>query len=374
MSYITDIGIQCSIANNTEDFIKNLRLGKSGEITSNTICPEIHLKLPTLCTSQEKLNKELVLEQIKKDAKNILSQIFTRKKINIDFVLLGSCDEVGEWLDTDFNFKEIYTQILNYEFGIQVEEEKFINIHSSCSTGNNLLIQAHKLIENNYAENVLVIAHEAPMFPEYLMQLASIGAMNENNFIAGKASRPFSKNRSGFVKGDGSACMILAKTKSDEFYAIYSGGFQNNDANEIMRSQKDGFYMNQCIEESLLEAKINYPQLDFISAHGTSTSVNDEIEAKLIEKLNRKHQSYPFVNALKSQIGHTNIACGLIEAAACALMLKHNFIAPTINIDSKEVEFDIIINTNIVYKELSYCLSLSFGFGGVNSSIVLAKE
>lgn len=80
MSYITDIGIQCSIANNTEDFIKNLRLGKSGEITSNTICPEIHLKLPTLCTSQEKLNKELVLEQIKKDAKNILSQIFTRKK------------------------------------------------------------------------------------------------------------------------------------------------------------------------------------------------------------------------------------------------------------------------------------------------------
>jgi 3-oxoacyl-[acyl-carrier-protein] synthase II len=173
-----------------------------------------------------------------------------------------------------------------------------------------------------------------------------LGALCDEEIEAAKASRPFAKDRCGFVRGEGAATLVIetraaAEERGAEILATLRGYANTTDANRLTDGRDDALCVKKAITWAIEDAGLRLEDIDAISAHGTSTSLNDRLETKAIKEVFGSRAYQVPVTSLKSQIGHSTVAAGAIEAVSCVLMLRAQKLAPTINYNIPDPECDL---------------------------------
>jgi len=252
-------------------------------------------------------------------------------------------------------------------------------IVTACASSTNALGDAFKTLERGDADILISGGTEASITPIALAGFSSMKALSTNNDNPKEASRPFDKNRDGFVMGEGAAILILetlehAKSRGADIYAEIVGYGSTCDANHITTPLEDGSGARRAMEIAINDANIDKNEIDYINAHGTSTHYNDKFETLAIKNLFGDKAYDIKISSTKSMTGHLLGAAGGIEAIASSLAIKNNIIPPTINLTDKDEECDLnyVPNKAINY-EVKYALSNSLGFGGHNATILLKK-
>ncbi len=266
----------------------------------------------------------------------------------------------------------------------QVSIELGIRGHSStiggaCAAGVDDIGYAFYAIKNNLADVMIAGGAEAPIVPLTLGSFCLIGALSKRNGDPTKASRPFDKERDGFVMSEGAGVLILedlehALARGVPIYAEVLGYGTTNDAYHMVQPLPTGEQAKKAIELALQEARIDPTEIDHINAHGSSTPLNDKIETKIIKEIFGERAYNIPITANKSVTGHALGAGGAIELVATVLTIKNQFIPPTINYEFPDPECDLDYVPNKGRKAtVTTVLKNSFGFGGKNSSIIIRK-
>ena len=254
-----------------------------------------------------------------------------------------------------------------------------ITIVTACASSTNAIGEAFKIIQRNDADIMITGGTESSITPLSLAGFCSMKALSERNNEPQKASRPFDKNRDGFVMGEGSGIIILeelehAINRNANIYGEIIGYGSTSDAYHITAPAPGGEGAYRAMKFALSDANIVPEQLEYINAHGTSTKLNDEYETLAIKKLFGDFAYKIPVSSTKSMTGHLLGAAGAIEAIACLMSLNKGIIHPTINYSFLDENCDLDYVANLPrQKDICYAMSNSFGFGGHNASIVLKK-
>jgi 3-oxoacyl-[acyl-carrier-protein] synthase II len=252
-------------------------------------------------------------------------------------------------------------------------------IAGACSVGADSIGYAFYAIKNNLADIMIAGASEAPLAPLTLGGFCLIGALSTKNGDPTKASRPFDRERDGFIMSEGGAVLILEDLKNAlkrgaSIYAEMLSYGTTNDAYKITHPLPNGKQAKKAIQLALRGANLEPPDIDHINAHGSSTPLNDKIETMIIKEIFGEYAYEIPISANKSMTGHTLGAAGSIELIASALTIKHQFIPPTINYEFPDPECDLDYVPNEGRKALvNVVLSNSYGFGGKNSAIIFRR-
>lgn len=253
------------------------------------------------------------------------------------------------------------------------------SISTACATANYCIVAAANHIRNGEADLMICGGVEAPINPIGLAGFVAIKALSERNDDPQKASRPWDKQRDGFVMGEGCGVLILeslehAQARGATILAEYLGGAVSCDAYHMTDPREDGSGVALCIENALQDANIAKEEVNYINAHATSTPVGDICEIRGIKKVFGPHVKDIKINATKSMTGHCLGAAAGIEAVATIQAIRTGKLHPTINVEQKEEELDgIDIIPNVAKAhEVRVGLSNSFGFGGHNSTVLFA--
>lgn len=252
-------------------------------------------------------------------------------------------------------------------------------VTTACSSAAHAIGDSLAAIRHGYADVMVTGGSEAAITPLGLGGFIGCKALSHRNDDPARASRPFDKDRDGFVLSEGAGILILeeyerAKARSAPIYAEVCGAGNTADAFHITAPHEDGIGASEAMREAVRDANWNTADVQYINAHGTSTGLGDVAETKAIKQVFGDHAKKLMVSSTKSLIGHLLGASGGVEAVACALSLKHGVLHPTINLQNQDFEagcdLDYIPNTarEVRVKKL---LSNSFGFGGHNCSIAL---
>ncbi|MEO8551810.1 MAG: beta-ketoacyl synthase N-terminal-like domain-containing protein, partial [Kofleriaceae bacterium] len=207
----------------------------------------------------------------------------------------------------------------------------------------------------------------------------SMRAMSTRNDAPEKASRPFDKDRDGFVIGEGAGIVVLedlesAKKRGARIYAELVGYGANSDANHVAAPAPEHKGAQACFKVALDDAKLRTDQIGYINAHGTSTDLNDKNETIAVKKVFGDHARKLAMSSTKSMTGHTLGAAGGVEAAITALAITRNVLPPTTNYETPDPECDLDYIPNVAREQrVDYAMSNSFGFGGTNAALILAR-
>jgi 3-oxoacyl-[acyl-carrier-protein] synthase II len=250
---------------------------------------------------------------------------------------------------------------------------------NSCASGTVAVGEAFRIIREGRAHVMIAGAAEAPLAPLTYGAFDTIKSMSKETKDPTRACRPFDATRSGFVMAEGGGSLILeslehAQARGAHIYAEVLGYMLNNDAYHMSSSLPEGESAIESMRLALDEAKVRPDQIDYINAHASSTPMNDGTEAKAVSKFFGKRT--PAISGTKAYYGHPLGASGAIEAAICCLAIENSHIPPTLNCHEpcEEVTpgFDLV-RLKGRSQPLKYVLSNSFGFGGINSSLVFGK-
>lgn len=247
-------------------------------------------------------------------------------------------------------------------------------ISSACATGNYAIIAAANHIRSGEADLMLCGGVEAPVNIAGLAGFCSCRALSRRNDDPAAASRPWDRDRDGFVMGEGAGVILLeslehAQKRGAPIYAEYLGGGYSCDAHHITELRPDGAGVALCMRNGLKDARVSADDVNYINAHATSTSQGDAVEVEGIRSVfpNLKNLT---LNATKSMIGHLLGGAGGIEAIVCVKAIMTGLLHPTLNQDNREVGTDLDIPTQAREKKVKVALSNSFGFGGHNAAIL----
>jgi 3-oxoacyl-[acyl-carrier-protein] synthase II len=253
-------------------------------------------------------------------------------------------------------------------------------LQEACSAGTNAIGLGFKAILHGEAEIMLVGGADAGISPTLMASLDNLGAIATSwNDQPHKASRPFDKRRNGFVTSEGSGVLVLeelehAKARGATIYAEILGYGSTCDAYHAVAPLPSGEGAVKCMEIGLEGAGISPHEIDYINAHGTSTVANDETETLAIKKLFGARAKEIMISANKSMIGHMWGAAGAVEGIFTAKTLQEGIIPPTINLDDPDPKCDLdYVPHKARREEVRFALSNSFGFGGINASLVIGK-
>ncbi len=255
----------------------------------------------------------------------------------------------------------------------------FFSAASACASANDAIATAYNLVANGDAIAMVTGGSEATISPLAVGGFCSMRAMSTRNDDPTKASRPFDKDRDGFVLGEGAGILILeeyenAKARGAKMYAEVLGYGQSADAYDLVAVDPDGHGVALAFERAFASAGITPEQVDYINAHGTSTPIGDPAESKAIEKAFGEHARAMGVSSTKSMHGHALGAAGGIEGVATVLAVQNDLMPPTINYENPDPECTLDYVPNIARRgKVDIAFSNSFGFGGHNSVIVFAK-
>tara|TARA_B100000745_G_scaffold162511_1_gene106370 strand:+ start:2819 stop:4072 length:1254 start_codon:yes stop_codon:yes gene_type:complete len=251
---------------------------------------------------------------------------------------------------------------------------------SSCSSGADALGQGWEMIRRGQADVVLAGGSEAPISPIAVAGFNSLRALSRFNEDPKLASRPFDKDRDGFVMGEGAAVLVLEseshlRSRGAMGLAEFRGYGATSDAHHLTEPNPTGQSAANAMLMALRSANIDAPEIDYLNAHGTSTPLNDFQETKAI-KLALGEEAYKVpISSTKSMTGHLLGAGGALEAAFCVMALENNVIPPTINLHNQDPECDLDYTPlSACDKDLKVVVSNSFGFGGHNSVLVLSDS
>ena len=255
------------------------------------------------------------------------------------------------------------------------------SVVTACSTGSHAIGDAFRIISIGDADIMIAGGAEAAICKLGVAGFAAARALstsfNENPTLA---SRPWDKNRDGFVMGEGAGILVLeefeyAKKRGAKIYAEIIGYGMSGDAYHITAPEPSGAGALSAMTNAVKNAKLNPTKIDYINAHGTSTPLGDLIELQAVLKLFNNSVNDLLMSSTKSSIGHLLGAAGSVEAIFSILAMKNNIAPPTINLHDKADEakdFNLVPNSSIE-KNINYSLSNSFGFGGTNASLVFKK-
>jgi 3-oxoacyl-[acyl-carrier-protein] synthase II len=254
-----------------------------------------------------------------------------------------------------------------------------ITVVTACASGTNAIGEAFKLLQRGAAEVVLAGGAEAPIVPIAMAGFCSMKAMSTSNGEPQRASRPFDKNRDGFVIGEGAGVLVLetfehAAARGARVYGEVAGYGCTADGYHVVAPEPEGAEAARAIRIALEDAGISPDQVDYINAHGTSTDLNDKIETLAIKKVFGDHAYRVAVSSIKSMLGHSMGAAGALEAVACALSVSTDWVPPTINYEHPDPECDLDYVPNQARQcPVKVAVSNSFGFGGHNAVLAFKK-
>ena len=249
----------------------------------------------------------------------------------------------------------------------------------SCASGAMAIGEAFRQIRDGYADVMLAGGSEAPLATLCFGAFALIRAMSTRNDEPARASRPFDRDRDGFVMGEGGAVLLLeewshAVARGARIYAELGGYGTTNDAHHMTAPRPDGTQAARCMHNALRDAAVRVNEVEYINAHGSSTPLNDPTETLAIKQLFGDHAYRVPVSSTKGYYGHALGASGAFEAAISALTIARGWIPPTLNLETPDVGCDLDYVPQHG-RELSpkVVLSNSFGFGGINAALVLKQ-
>lgn len=253
---------------------------------------------------------------------------------------------------------------------------------SACASSTNALIDAFNYIKWNKTDIFVVGGSEACIFEPGIGGFNAMMALSTRNDDPKTASRPFDKNRDGFVMGEGGGALVLeeyshAINRGANIYAEIVGGGLTADAHHITAPHPEGLGAQNVMKQAIEEAKAGLANIDYINVHGTSTPLGDIAETKAIKALFGEHAYSLNISSTKSMTGHLLGAAGVIEAIACVMAVKNNIVPPTINHETKDPDIDERLNLTLnkaQKRTVNYALSNTFGFGGHNASVLFKKH
>lgn len=253
---------------------------------------------------------------------------------------------------------------------------------SACASSNNALIDAMNYIRLGKADVFVSGGSEAAVTEAGIGGFNAMKALSERNDSPETASRPFDKDRDGFVLGEGGAALILeelehAKARGAKIYAELIGGGMSADAYHLTAPHPEGLGASNVMRNAIEDAQIGLDEIDYINVHGTSTPLGDLSESQAIIRVFGEENAYRLnISSTKSMTGHLLGAAGAIEAVAAVLAVKHNIVPPTINHFTDDENFDPKLNftfNKAQEREVRAALSNTFGFGGHNTSVIFKK-
>ena len=407
---VTGVGALTPIGNNLKDYWNNLIIGKSGAAPISRFNAE-NFKTRFACEVKN-FDPSIVLDRKESRKLDLFSQYAlvvadeAVKSSEIDIEELNP-DRAGViWGSGIGGMFTFFNESLNYgkSNGIPRFNPFFIpklisdipaghisikyNLRgpnfttvSACASSTNALIDAFNYIKWNKADLFITGGSEACVYEPGIGGFNAMMALSTRNDDPKTASRPFDKNRDGFVMGEGAGALILeeyehAKKRGAKIYAEIVGGGLTADAHHITAPHPEGLGAKNVMRHAIQDAQINLNEVDYINVHGTSTPLGDIAETKAIKSLFADHAYAINISSTKSMTGHLLGAAGVVEAIACIMAVKNNIVPPTINHETEDPEIDGKLNLTLnkaQEREVNYALSNTFGFGGHNASLLVKK-
>jgi 3-oxoacyl-[acyl-carrier-protein] synthase II len=253
-----------------------------------------------------------------------------------------------------------------------------VTVSTACSSGATAICMACEAIWRGEAEAAIAVGADASVSPEMIARFNQLSALSRRNDDPATASRPFDRDRDGFVPGEGAGALVLeradtARRRGARILGIVAGAAECADGHHRIRHTPDGSRIADAMRAAVADAGLGPADIDYVNAHGTSTVENDRVEALGCRLVFGARADRVPVSSLKSMIGHTLSASGAIEAALTLVMLMEQTLLPTINHAMPDPEIDLDVVPNAARPApLRHALSNSFGFGGQNVSLVLS--
>lgn len=254
-----------------------------------------------------------------------------------------------------------------------------LNCLTACAASSQAIGEAAELIRRGEAEAMLSGGSHSMIHPFGVTGFNLLTALSTRNDDPQHASRPFDKNRDGFVLGEGAGMLVLeelehARKRGAKIYGEIVGYGSTADAYRITDIHPSGRGAIGCITMALKDAGLNTDQIDYVNAHGTSTSVNDKVETMAIKGALGQYAADTPVSSIKSMMGHLIAAAGSVEAITCLMAIRDGVLPPTMNYETPDPDCDLDYIPNAARQaNVDYALSNSFGFGGQNVSLILGK-
>ena len=252
---------------------------------------------------------------------------------------------------------------------------------SACASSSNALIDALNYIRIGHADVIVAGGSEAPVTIAGVAGFNAMHALSTRNDDPGSASRPFDRDRDGFVLGEGAGALVLeeyehAINRGAKIYAELAGGGLSCDAYHMTAPHPDGRGAIKVMKNCLDDAGLNHTDIDLINMHGTSTPLGDVAESKAVKNVFQEHSYNLNVNSTKSMTGHLLGAAGAVESISCVLAMKHGIVPPTINHFNDDDNIDSELNftfSSPQKRDISIAMSNTFGFGGHNACVIFKK-
>ena len=268
--------------------------------------------------------------------------------------------------------------VVSIEYGFRGPNHSVV---TACATGSHAIGDASRMIALGDADVMIAGGTEAAISRLGIAGFVACKALSTKfNDQPERASRPYDRDRDGFVMGEGAGIVVLeelehAKARGAKIYAEVAGYGMSGDAYHITAPAMDGNGAYRCMQAALKRAGISAHDVDYINAHGTSTPLGDEIELKAVERLMGNKYNGLSMSSTKSSIGHLLGAAGAVEAIFSILAIRDNVVPPTINLDNPSVDTDIdLVPLKARKKEVNTVLSNSFGFGGTNATLIMRRH
>lgn len=266
--------------------------------------------------------------------------------------------------------------LISMEYGLQGPN---LCIVTACATSNNAIGESWRMIKFGDADIFLAGGSEAAIVPIGLGAFASMKALSTRNDDPQRASRPWDRDRDGFVMSEGAGVVVVeelehAKARGANIYCELTGYGLTADAYHITAPPEDGSGAARAMKIAMNHAGINASDVDYINAHATSTGLGDLAETRAIKSVFGEHAKSVSISSTKSMTGHLLGGAGAIETAACALAMRDSVIPPTTNLDNPDTECDLDYTPNVAKeKKVRVAVNNSFGFGGHNATLIVRE-
>ena len=250
---------------------------------------------------------------------------------------------------------------------------------TACATSAHCIGLAGRLIGIGEADVILAGGAEFATTPLGIGGFAAARALSTRNDDPTGASRPWDRDRDGFVLSDGAGCLVLedydhARRRGANIYAELIGSAMNGDAYHITAPTEDGSGADHCMRLALKDARVNPEDVDYVNAHGTSTPLGDVAETLAMKRTFGEHAESLIISSTKSTTGHTLGAAGALEALFAVMAIREGVVPPTINLENQDPDCDLYYTPNVALEhDVKIALSNSFGFGGTNGTLVFKR-
>jgi 3-oxoacyl-[acyl-carrier-protein] synthase II len=404
---VTGLGCISPVGNNVEDTWKNILAGKSGatKIThfdasgyKSRIAAEVKNFDPKELFGKKDARRmdrstQFAIASALEALEDSGLEITEDNRDKIGAVIgsgiggIGSVEEATNKLDENPNSRispffipmilpDIPGGMLAIQLGIRGNN---LSVMTACASGTNAIGEAANMIARGQLDVVFAGGTEAIITPLMMAGMASMTALTKNNENPTEASRPFDKNRDGFLMGEGAAMLILesldhALFRDANILGEITGYGSTNDGYHISAPDCDGNGAIRSMNMALEDAKLSPDKIDYINAHGTSTYLNDKTETLAVKSVFQDHANSVPISSTKSMTGHMIGATGAMEAVFCIKSIQSNEIPPTINYETPDPECDLDYVPNNSRKAMvKNTMSNSFGFGGHNATLIISE-